>query len=345
MASTANSYSPSSENNKCRPYLQAVFRKGDSDDCSFTLTSDDEERERRMSLVTPSTVLQDKDSNVGPDPTNTTAHNDEDFLNELVKENRQLETEWQQIMNKKVPSPRPAPPVQEPKSAPVPVPVPSAPPPSDENLPSPSRATTIQSAAHVSPRSGSQSVRVPEEEGETRRCRSLQLRLAGAQKTIKRLEDDNMEKEKEIAELTGKLENAKKGTVSTKDIDMEKELELAAANARAKEMDEKNAELQREIEVLKTAASSGEKSQKMDEDMRQQFEARIEEYYLGTNPCRLQKQTKKAQGKAEYFEKELKLQGERYRALQTKSQGLLRDAENICKSYARFSQIASKLAY
>ncbi len=57
-----------------------------------------------------------------------------------------------------------------------------------------------------------------------------------------------------------------------------------------------------------------------------------------------QRQIKKAQGKADYFEKELKVQTEKYKKLQEKTKALLSDSCNICKSYEKLvSVIETKL--
>ena len=54
---------------------------------------------------------------------------------------------------------------------------------------------------------------------------------------------------------------------------------------------------------------------------------------------------KKAQGKADYFEKELKQQMEKYKRIQGKTATLLEDTEGVYKSYERFNQLINKLAW
>eukprot|EP01022_Parablepharisma_sp_SALTPOND_P018287 TRINITY_DN297_c0_g1_i12.p9 TRINITY_DN297_c0_g1~~TRINITY_DN297_c0_g1_i12.p9 ORF type:complete len:254 (-),score=44.96 TRINITY_DN297_c0_g1_i12:5150-5911(-) len=243
----------------------------DSEDCSFTLTSDDEER--RLSLThsaKKSTVLSEKDMNAfeaPPEPTNnTTTHNDDDFLSELMKENQQLEAELaaatgqRKFMEKCSPRPEPYP----------------ALPPLQTQLVDESAVSSkkLQCTSYTSPTTARNSLKenIKENEPLNKKCRSLQLRLTGAQKAMKNLEAVNKEKDEIIAKLKGELGE---GLDNKEEKEMRKRLEMENKELKeeVKELKEiannygaENDELRREMQELKSQSETRTKR-----EMEEQF--------------------------------------------------------------------------
>ena len=261
------------------------------------MTSDDEERRaslvasaKKSSFGTQNILLEEKDVNVLPacEPSNTTAHNDEEFLNDLINENKQLEAEYNMIMSKKITTPHADRlPLQESRNV-----QPNTTAPCEKKIVSvmsteqPENSCTSPPkapSAQLSPRStwtkeNCKTGNEPEQLG--KKCRSLQLRLTGAQKAMKNMENVNKMKDDMIAELKEQLtekqqtiDNMRSGRSATikpeSDTARMNELENMAANAknRALRLEEEKSLLQKELKTFRDALGSQECDGKTKKEM------------------------------------------------------------------------------
>ena len=70
----------------------------DCEDCSFSLTSDEEEKRLTQRVLEHKEALMDKDMNASKE--NSITRNDDEFLKELMKENQKLEAELATVNEK-----------------------------------------------------------------------------------------------------------------------------------------------------------------------------------------------------------------------------------------------------
>jgi len=324
----------------------------DSDDCSFTLTSDDENRalpntnsaKKSQENISTDNVLCEKDQNI-PQPenmaiTDQTTHNDDDFLAELAKENQQLEAELEAAKNKmsqgenskKCTKSKLENSNENIEEKNIIEPCPDLPPLQIMEEPSINSGRNILSPIHKISETVPVTARDPlvglnknEQEPLDKKCRSLQLRLTGCQKAIKNMEQSNQEKDKIIAELNEKLKNVQ----SNSDIQI-KYSKIESDYEKMKEINEKLVHEKNEIMQKYT-----EKEQSLHKENEEYF------FYIFICKKRLIKQVKKSQGKADYFEKELKLSTEKYKKLQEKTRKILEDSQQISKSYEKIINIVN----